>query len=240
MVPLEGNYDPGNSSSSDRVYQHIKPRIPLDIKPHDSDEDESDEENDLWIWEESEITDVSTDIRSNALGNVEDLDNQEAATIDAQVNVDEDINQIISDDPLGTTDLDKQTQTRQTCQQSCEFNPNILPEEDDNIIYWDTAKNAFVSAVVIPMLKSVKRKNPYWVNVQIKDTGQQLALNLDRLCDSCVCWRYNDASEDIVTDNFPTSPRRRALDLESDTSEDLAREFAIHPINMQITIQPPP
>ena len=240
VVPLEGNYDPGNSSSSDRVYQHIKPRIPLDIKPHDSDEDESDEENDLWIWEESEITDVSTDIRSNALGNVEDLDNQEAATIDAQVNVDEDINQIISDDPLGTTDLDKQTQTRQTCQQSCEFNPNILPEEDDNIIYWDTAKNAFVSAVVIPMNKSVKRKNPYWVNVQIKDTGQQLALNLDRLCDSCVCWRYNDASEDTVTDNFPTSPRRRALDLESDTSEDLAREFAIQPINMQITIQPPP
>ena len=76
------------------------------------------------------------------------------------------------------------------------------------------------------MDRSKQRKWPGWVNVEEKITKRQFAVNLDTFSDNCVGWRYANQEDDATVSRSRLS------------SVELAHEYAVNPINLNISVQP--
>ena len=177
----------------------------------------------IWVFEEdidedstyqcdnstAEVLQASVELEVNN-SEMEPLD----STLEDQADEHLDDTRNIQQEGIGNNFLDKQ------------FNPYVLPKPGEEIIYWDPNLEKIVTSFVIPMDRSKQRKWPGWVNVEEKITKRQFAVNLDTFSDNCVGWRYANQEDDATVSRSRLS------------SVELAHEYAVNPINLNISVQP--
>ena len=131
------------------------------------------------------------------------------------------------------------------------LNPLILPVVGSRISFWDVKTNKMLTAHVTKMHPSEAIKWPLWWNVKIEQTGKEMSINLDLVCNNCVSWRYaniqqidgnytdyslssRDESNLTPENALPEVPNKSSQTL---TDEQLSKEYSSNPINLKVTIQ---
>ena len=175
----------------------------VEIVPENQQEESVDEEDRGGQNNEEEgdagfVADDENNSETSELGDKEDSDEEDSDEEDSdeEDSDEEDRVELVANyenntDVSGERD-DQTSEENNINWLDLQFNPIILPEVGDRIIFWDNELNDTVRATVIKMPRKLQEKWPGWRNIKAENSGITSSVNLDLVCENCTVWRYLD------------------------------------------------